>query len=145
MKYLSTAFEGVGSKRVGGRWNSPGRAIVYTSEHPAVAVLELLVHVRRSQLLRDNYVLIPVEVPDELIEVLDSTLLVAGWDAPEESRSTTDIGDSWYDQSASVALRVPSVVLPGQFNVLLNPHHEDWLRINKGEPEPFLFDARLVE
>ncbi|MEX2535646.1 MAG: RES family NAD+ phosphorylase [Trueperaceae bacterium] len=144
-KFESTAFEGIGSKRVGGRWNSPGRAVVYTSEHPAVAAMELLVHVKRSQLLRDSYLMIPVEVPDDLVETLNPVALSPGWNSPEESRLTTDIGDAWYDQGASVALRVPSVVMSGQFNVLLNPLHRGWQRIRRSAAKPFLFDARLGE
>jgi RES domain-containing protein len=101
--------------------------------------------VKRSQLLRDAYVLIPADVPDELIATLDPSSLKPGWNSPEENRITTDIGDQWYDQSMSVALRVPSGVLRAQFNVLLNPRHENWKRIRVGVPTPFLFDSRLAE
>jgi RES domain-containing protein len=143
-RYENSAFDGTGSKRAGGRWNSPGRAVVYTSEHPAVAVLELLVHVKRAQLLRDSFVMIPAEVPDYLVNALDPGVLPPRWDAPVETRASTDIGDAWYDLSAGVALRVPSVVLPGQFNVLLNPFHPHWDQVTPGTPEPFLFDLRLA-
>ena len=144
-KYAATAFEGVGAKLAGGRWNSVGRAVVYTSEHPATAALEILVHVKRSQLLRDHYSVIVAEVPDDLIAQLDPAALQKGWDAPEEGKASTDVGDAWFDAQVSVGLRVPSAVLRGQFNVLLNPLHPDWEQVALGELEAFLFDARLAE
>ncbi len=135
----------MGSKLAGGRWNSSGRSVVYTSLHPATAVLEVLVHVKRAQLLRDAYVMIAAEVPDELIRSLDPAALPRGWDAAEETSASTDIGDAWFDEQVSVALRVPSAVMRGQYNLLLNPEHPDWRRVSLGTPEPFLFDARLAE
>ena len=133
----------MGSKKAGGRWNSPGRAVVYTSENRATAALEILVHVRRAQLLRDAYVIFKLDVPDKLVSVLDPHALVRGWDAPIETSASTDIGDAWFDARASVALRVPSVAIRGETNVLLNPMHPDFRRVVIGLPEPFLFDARL--
>lgn len=130
---------------MGGRWNSPGRSVVYASEHPATAVLEVFVHLRRAQLLRDAYVMIAAVVPDELVLELDPAVLASGWDAPEETRTSTDVGDAWFDEASSVALRVPSVVMRGQKNVLLNPAHPEWSRVKVEESEPFLFDTRLFD
>ena len=143
MKYANTAFEGIGSKKAGGRWNSPGRAVVYTSENRATAALKILVHVRRAQLLRDAYIMFKLDVPDELVSVLDLHALARGWDAPIETSSSTDIGDAWFDARASVALRVPSVVIRGETNLLLNPEHPNFGQVVIGPPEPFLFDVRL--
>ena len=84
------------------------------------------------------------EVPDALVRSLDLDALPVGWDAPEETSASTGIGDAWFDQRVSVALRVPSVVLRGQFNVLLNPVHPDWERVRLSEAEPFAFDPRLA-
>lgn len=141
---MSTAFEGVGSKKAGGRWNSSGRAVVYVSENRATAALEILVHVRRAQLLRDAYVMFMLDVPDDLTSVLDPQALLPGWDAPIETTASTDIGDVWFDARASVALRVPSVVIRGETNLLLNPEHPDFGQIVIHPPEPFLFDVRLT-
>lgn len=129
---------------MGGRWNSPGRSIVYASDHPSTAVLEVLVHVKRARLLRDDYLLIAVDVPDDLVLELDPAAVAAGWDAPEETRASTDVGDAWFDEASSVALLVPSAVMRGQKHVLLNPEHPAWRRVSITDPEPFLFDARLL-
>ena len=143
-RYADTAFDGVGSKRAGGRWNTPGHAVVYTSEHPAVATLELLVHLKRAQLLRDHYSMIAAEVPDALVRSLDLNALPEGWNAPEEGTASTAIGDAWFGERVSVALRVPSAVMRGQFNVLLNPLHPDWPQVRVYNAEPFIFDPRLA-
>ncbi len=118
--------------------------MVYASEHPAVAALELLVHLKRAQLLRDHYSVIAAEVPDALIRSLDPSALPEGWNTPEEGAASTAIGDTWFGERISVALRVPSVVMRGQFNVLLNPLHPDWPQVSVHEAEPFLFDPRLA-
>lgn len=130
---------------MGGRWNSPGRSIVYASEHPSTAVLEVLVHLKRAQLLRDAYVMIAADVPDKLALELAPAALASDWDAPEETRASADVGDAWFDEASSLALCVPSVVMRGQKSVLLNPEHPEWHRVMVGEPEPFLFDTRLFE
>lgn len=134
----------MGSKLAGGRWNTPGRAVVYTSEHPATAVLEVLVHAERPQLLRDSFVMLSAEVDDTLVRTLDVSALPARWNELGDMTIGQRIGDTWFDKQVSVALRVPSVILRGQFNVLLNPEHPDWAQVDQGEPEPFMFDPRLA-
>ncbi len=101
-------------------------------------------HVKRAQLLRDHYSVITAEVPDALVRSLDLDALPKGWDAPEETTASTGIGDAWFDQQVSVALRVPSVVIRGQLNVLLNSLHPDWPQVKVYEAEPFVFDPRLA-
>lgn len=133
----------MGSKKAGGRWNSPGRTIVYTSENRATAALEILVHVKRAQLLRDDYVIFELDVPDDLVATLEPHALPEGWDAPIETTDSTDIGDAWFDARASVALRVPSAAIRGETNLLLNPEHPDFGKAVIRPPERFLFDKRL--
>jgi RES domain-containing protein len=132
----------MGSKKAGGRWNSPGRTVVYTSENRATAALEILVHVKRAQLLHD-YVMFELDVPDELVATLEPQALAEGWDAPIETTTSTDIGDAWFDTRVSVALRVPSVAIRGEMNLLLNPEHPDFKKVAIRPPERFLFDKRL--
>lgn len=129
---------------VSGRWNSRGRRMVYTSQSRALAALETLVHLERPQLLETEYVIIPASVPDELVESVDPTTLSVGWNSLIDLRGTQKIGDAWLEGGRSVALRVPTALIPGEFNVLLSPDHPDWASVNVGEPELFSFDLRLV-
>ena len=99
---------------------------------------------KRAQLLRDHYSIIAAEVPDTLVRNLDLEALPEGWDAPKETVASTHIGDAWFDGPISVALKVPSVVVRGQFNVLLNPLHPNWQQVTAHEAEPFVFDPRLA-
>ena len=86
-----------------------------------------------------------LDVPEDLTSVLDPQALLPGWDAPIETTASTDIGDAWFGARACVALKVPSVAIRGETNVLLNPVHPDFGRVAVGLPEPFLFDTRLTQ
>ncbi len=118
--------------------------MVYSSEHPATAVLEVLVHAQRPQLLRDSYLMLSAMFDDHLARTLSVATLPAGWNNLTDTSGSRIIGDTWFDDQVSVALLVPSVILRRQFNVLLNPEHPDWPRVTLGEPEPFIFDPRLI-
>lgn len=107
-------------------------------------MLEVLVHAERPQLLRDSFVMLSAEVDDTLVRTLDASALPARWDELGDMTVGRRIGDVWFDKQVSVALRVPSVILRGQFNVLLNPEHPDWAQVELGKPEPFMFDPRLA-
>ena len=86
-----------------------------------------------------------VNISDDVILMVDLKALREGWDSQPETRASTDIGDVWFDARESVALRVPSVVVRGEFNLLFNPEHPDVDRVTIGKPEPFLFDPRLAD
>lgn len=143
-RHLPTAFDGEGARRYGGRWNSPGRAVVYLGGTPAIAALELMVHNARATLLDEQFVIVPVDVPDELVLDLDTSVLPVGWSDPADTSAAAAIGDAWLDSAASVALRVPSAVTLLDTNLLLNPAHPDIARAVIGEARGFRFDARLA-
>jgi RES domain-containing protein len=123
---------GEGARLYGGRWNSPGRPVVYLAEHPALATLEVRVHLDLPfELLPDDYVLLGVTVPDRLVlDVANAT-------------ETTAAGDAWLTEKRSAALRVPSVLVPHAWNILLNPRHADGAAAEIAGIEPFGFDPRL--
>lgn len=136
------AFSGQGACDYGGRWNSPGTRMVYCSEHPALAALEKLVHIQDAELLRQSYVLISIACPQELAETL-SQRLPRNW-AGESARSKLRrIGDQWIASRRSLALIVPSVVLPRSSNILVNPLHPAFGQLQIARPENFDFDPRL--
>jgi RES domain-containing protein len=134
-------FDGTGAMLVGGRWNSPGRAVVYCADSYAGAVLEIIAHAAPRRLPGAHHCA-RVSIPDELVEVLDESAL-PGWDAPDLIVSRR-FGDSWLDQGRSAALSVPSATgRPFGRNVIVNPAHSDAHRINVEPPVPVTWDPRL--
>ena len=142
--HIDTTLEGVGGLLVSGRWRRRGRPILYTSGSAALAALEVLVHVEPLN-APDDLRLLALECPDDLsIETLDLTLLPQDWRSLPAPSSTQAIGADWLQRRSSVALRVPSVVVPVDSNVLLNPHHPDMNRVRISRNEAFRFDSRLL-
>lgn len=139
---LREAFSGQGASEYGGRWNSPGTRMVYCSEHPALAALEKLVHLQDIEQLRRSYALIGVGCPDELTEALPARL-PRNWTADGARARLRRIGDQWIASRRSLALIVPSVVLPRSSNILVNPLHAAFGRLQIGAAERFDFDPRL--
>lgn len=136
------AFSGEGARRYGGRWNGPGRPVVYASEHLSLAALETLAHAERSRFQRE-YVAFAVEVPSDLVLMLRRDDLPSDWRARPNSPGARAIGDAWLAQEASVALLVPSVLVPQEHNLLLNPQHPRFDLVTIGAGAPFRFDERL--
>jgi RES domain-containing protein len=143
-KYASDAFSGEGSRRNGGRWNSPGTPVVYTAENASLAVLEILVQPQVSGLLPD-FVLFRVEFEQDLVETLDDGALPSDWRAYPAPAGLRAIGDAWLADSRSVALSVPSAIVPLERLYLLNPLHSDFPQISIGEQQLFPMDARLMK
>ena len=124
-------LSGAGALRHGGRWNSPGRRAVYLGGSLALASVELLVHLGAPDVLR-QYRKLPVGIPEELIQRLDVRDLPRDWAAPALYPLTQEVGDRWLELRESVALRVPSAVVPGEVNYVVNPGHPDFDRIEPG-------------
>lgn len=139
---IAGAFDGEGARRWGGRWNSPGVAVVYAAEHESLAALELLVHLHTSQLLA-AYVSIPVEFDERLVESVDPGKLPEGWRGNPSPAALAAIGDRWAAERRSALLRVPSALVPSETNYLLLPAHPDFRRVEIGKPRSFDFDPRL--
>lgn len=142
-RHVASAFDGEGARVYGGRWNSPGTAVVYVSESLAVAMLEILVHVEYAPTLL-SYSYIEVGIPGTLVERLDETALAADWTRQPPGPATQAIGDQWVKEARSAALRVPSAIVPGGFNFLLNPRHPDFPHLVLAPARAFQFDSRLL-
>jgi RES domain-containing protein len=141
-RFAASAFDGEGARRFAGRWNSKGTPMVYTAGSQALAVLELLVHLEDSDLLK-HYRLIPVTFDERLVQALGTKSLPANWKRRPTPISVRAIGDAWIASSESVVLKVPSVIVPGESNYLLNPRHPDFAKLSIGRPQPYRFDPRL--
>lgn len=142
-RYASTAYSGEGARIHGGRWNSKGRAVVYSSESLSLAVLEQLVHVEDPGVL-DAFVVVSATVDEARIEVLSPASLPDDWRAYPASLSLRAFGDTWLSEGRSLALRVPSVTVRGQYNYLINPSHPDFAGIEVSNPEPLDLDPRIT-
>ena len=114
--------------------------MAYTSSSRALAILEMLVHVTLDSVPAEA-VLVPIEIPDSIITTLGE--LPAGWNDLPWRPDARRTGDKWIHENSSVAMFVPSAVVPAEQNILINPSHPDFSRISVGQPEPHAFDRRL--
>jgi len=143
-RHRRTAFSGEGARLFGGRFNSKGVAIVYTSESESLASLEMLVHLQSAEILR-AYVVRPVTFSETLVKRLGTADLPASWRRNPPSPSIQQIGDRWVAAGELAVLRVPSAVIETEFNFLLNPLHPDFAKIRIGAERRRRFDPRLVK
>ena len=139
--HAANPLSGWGAAIAGGRWNSPGVRIAYTSTSRPLAVLEMLVHVTRDTVPADM-ILVPVDVPTNLID--EAAALPSNWDDLPYSAGARKFGDRWIASGSSAALLVPSVALPAERNLLVNPAHAVFRRVRILAPEAFTFDRRLL-
>ena len=138
-------FDGEGAFRFGGRWNSRGTRILYTAESLSLAALEMLVHLNDEEILLaysfaaaafDESLVLPVE---------EFRALPENWSASPPPLEIQRIGDEWAREQASVVLKVPTSVLPVEFNYLINVRHPEFSKVKLGEPQTFTFDERLYK
>ena len=144
-KYLNSALSGIGaSLSEGFRWNSLSTRIVYTAESRALAILEVSVHLDLQEDLPTDRYLITLEIPDEVeILELDQIDLPLNWDAKPPIVETQLIGDDFVNQQTAAVLKVPSAIIPEEFNYLINPLHRDAQKIKITASKQLLFDTRL--
>ncbi|WP_456418188.1 RES family NAD+ phosphorylase [Thiolapillus sp.] len=144
-KYADDPLDPQGAKLYGGRWNSKGMAAVYASDSIALAALEKLVHLHRNDVL-NHFVLCEITLRDEAVMTLAGDALPKDWRDDPPPSSTAAIGDEWLASGESLALAVPSTVVPQQFNLLINSSHHGFGKLeNAMIVEPFVFDRRLAK
>ncbi len=135
-------FDGTGARLVGGRWNSPGRPVIYAAETFSGALLEMLVHSNLNRLPRDHAfvrIIIPDDVSLERVDEND----VPGWQ-DEDKAASQSFGDNWLAEQRSAVLLVPSLVTEGiEHNILIDPMHPDFSKIHASVPQDVSWDERL--
>jgi len=144
-KYLSTTLQGIGASMTDGfRWNSQHTRIVYTSESRSLAMLEIAVHLNIQEDLPNDRYLLEIEIPDN-IQILEVMLedLPENWDAKPPTLETQTIGDDFVYGNDAAVLKVPSAIIPEEFNYLINPNHKDAKRIKVLNERKLKFDERL--
>jgi RES domain-containing protein len=136
---------GGGAKVFGGRWNSKGKAVVYASSSIALATLESLAHLGDSIAIRNAF-LVRIDIPAavwrarKMVEPAD---LDPTWVAEPPGSTTILLGDSWLDEGAAPVLQVPSVIVPEEYNLLINPVHPASKRISATVARQYVYDPRL--
>lgn len=134
---IHARLDGEGAKLAGGRWNSPGRRVIYMAETISLAVLENLVHMAKED-FPAGYVVIAADVPDGIVVTNEEDLV-----KQSPGLDQRGLGDRWIDLCASAVLVVRSTIVPFEHNYLLNPQHSDFAAIQVEAAAPFVFDERL--
>ncbi len=114
--------------------------MVYTAEHRSLAMLEVLVHLRKPK----DYELYSVKFDESFVQELATANLPTNWDTEPPTSDTQGIGDNWVMSASSAVLSVPSAVVPEERNYILNPRHPDFMHIHIDGPFPCYFDPRLL-
>lgn len=144
--YEADDMTGVGAKLTGGRWNEKGIAVVYAAASRSLACLETIVHLNAGGLPLNRY-LVEVTIPDDVWiarEEADATKLV-GWDARPASRTSIGFGTEWARSRRTAILVVPSVVVPEEANVLVNPLHPSSGSLTARKVRPWTYDPRVAK
>lgn len=141
-RHAETAFDGEGARLYGGRWNSPGQRAIYASGSLALAALETLVHLDTAlplpRFMAFSLHLIPSDVVTADLPPMYS------FSGPLPGlKETRRIGDEWLDSGRSLALSMPSAIIPQEINLLINPAHSRFAQLAITTPVAFSLDARL--
>ena len=131
-------LSGKGGLHHSGRWHSEGRLIVYTAEHPALALLDVRVNLDiPKELVPDDYVMMKISAPDA-VDVLGASAI-----DPADAAAAAGFGDGWLLEGKTALLKVASAAAPESANYLINPAHLDAPEIRIVGVRPFIFDTRL--
>ena len=145
-RYSSADLSGLGAERIGGRWNRKGMPLIYASMSIALACLETLVHLNGGLPRPFNRYLVRFSLPDDAWHartVFEPTANV-GWDALPAGLVSLDWGNQWAKSGASLLAQVPSIVVPEESNVLINPAHPDAANVSAKKMRRWTYDGRLV-
>ncbi len=135
-------LSGTGARLYGGRWNSVGKPVVYLAGSQSLALLEVLVHLPPA-LVPADFVVVTFETPDDVTNI-NIEILPTGWNRYPEPISLRYYGDAFIAENKHLLLKVPSAVVPQEYNYLLNPRHPRASKVKIISREPFNFDRRLI-
>ncbi|WP_310993865.1 RES family NAD+ phosphorylase [Aequorivita marina] len=137
-------LSGEGARLYGGRWNKPGDALLYFAENLSLSLLEIIVHVEYAE-LPEEYSYIMIEIPDSSIKNIQSLdFIKPKWTTEAAVSQLQLLGSSWLKKSESLAMRVPSAVLPQENNILINPLHADFGKLKVIKTDKIDLDPRLL-
>jgi RES domain-containing protein len=141
----SDDLTGIGAEIAGGRWNHKGTRVLYTSDSRALCTAEIAVHAPIGLIPKDYYI-ITVEVPDDIgIKEVNIEDLPKSWRDFPYIGITQELGEEFIKNGDTIILKVPSAVVQGDYNYLINPSHKDFKKIKIKSKEAFSFDERLFK
>lgn len=144
-KIYSKDLTGQGAEKSGGRWNSKGIAVIYTSESRALCLAEMAVNLPLN-LLPSDFTMVSISIPDDSpMDALTTKKLPSDWSNFPHSHSTQKLGDDFIATGKFLALKVPSAVVPMEHNILINPHHPLISKVKIMDVSDFVFDGRLLK
>lgn len=138
-------LSGAGARMYGGRWNQKGTAVLYTASNPALATVELLVHVD-ANVLPNDLRLAFIELPDNSSSsTLEPESLPKDWRTFPTPAILAELGTRWAESRQTLMLRVPSAIVVDDCNVLLNPAHPEFTNVRIEKVTAYGFDERLLK
>jgi RES domain-containing protein len=141
--YAANDLRGTGAKMTGGRWNTKGTPLLYGATNIALATLETVHYLRTGGLPYNRY-LVRIDVPDAVWNARQILApLPGGWDAIPAGLASRTAGDAWIRSGTSALLLVPSVIVPDEYNVLVNPFHPDAGALAATTIRRWLYDPRF--
>ena len=142
----SNDLSGDGSRIFGGRWNSEGRYALYTSANRSLALLETLAHIPAKLFRNKKYILVTVFLPDKAPQkFIEEKDLPNNWDALDIQHVTQKIGDNFLEEQKGLLFRVPSVLMPEEFNYIINPLHPSMKQVKVIYHREIRFNDRLIK
>ncbi len=142
----SNDLSGNGSHIFGGRWNSEGRYALYTSANRSLALLETLAHIPAKLFRNKKYILVTVFLPDKApLKFIEEKDLPNNWDALDIQQVTQKIGDNFLEEQKGLLFRVPSVLMPEEFNYIINPLHPSMKQVKVIHQREVRFNDRLIK
>ncbi len=128
-----------------GRWNAEGNKVIYCAESIALAFLENMIR-RQGVGFNNDFKIMIIQVPDDLkISIINDKDLKSGWRSLDNYFQCQELGNKWYLDGKTLLLKVPSAVLPEEFNFVINTLHDDYRKIKLVEVTTLVPDERIEE
>ncbi|HUX79401.1 MAG TPA: RES family NAD+ phosphorylase [Alphaproteobacteria bacterium] len=137
-------LSGVGASLYGGRWNSQGHPVIYTASTLSLAFVELIPGLRRGGVLK-GYVSLEIEIPDHVSKsAISLEDFPKDWQEGHSPKWFIDKGDQWIKAEESLTLYVPSIIIPSEKNIIINPKHSELSLVHIKNKNPFRIDSRFA-
>jgi RES domain-containing protein len=144
-KKYASELSGIGASKSGNRWNSKGVEIIYCSASRALAMAEVSVHISLATLPKD-FVMMEIHFPDNIsIQTINEKDLLENWNDFPHNLQTQKIGNNFIHSKKACILKVPSAVVSGDHNYLINPHHQEFNNVKIINTSDFPFDKRIFK